>query len=134
MNDHLYDDTNDLILKYSQIVYEPNSTILKAGAFKLSSTRWGLKKLHPNTHFYTSQNLLEVFPGRIFTVKDIFTSISQAKKEIPDNHLNIITRNYPINAEGIKSKLKKKDGGDNSLLAAKIGVSEKLLFYCSRIK
>lgn len=115
-------------------IYEPNSAILKAGAFKLVATRWGLNKLSSNSHFYTSENLVESFPGRIFKVVDILESISKAQKSIPDSHLNIICRNFPISPEEIKSKLKKKDGGENYLLAAK-GISDKkYLFYCSRVK
>jgi 16S rRNA G966 N2-methylase RsmD len=115
-------------------VYEPNSAILKAGAFKLIATRWGLNKLSPNTHFYTSENLDKSFPGRIFKVIDIFGSISKAQKSIPDSHLNIICRNYPLNPEGVKSKLKKKDGGENYLLGAKGTSNKKHLYYCSRVK
>lgn len=115
-------------------IYEPNSAILKAGAFKLMATRWGLNKLHSNTHFYTSETLDESFPGRIFKILDTFKSISKTQKYIPDSHLNIICRNFPLSPEGIKSKLKIKDGGKNYLLAAKGFSDNKLLFYCSRVK
>ena len=38
-------------------LYEPNASILKAGAFKSIGARFGIYKLHPNTHIYTSDHL-----------------------------------------------------------------------------
>jgi hypothetical protein len=46
-------------------IYIPNNAILKAGIFNLISEKSGLKKLHPNTHLYTSSEKKENFPGRI---------------------------------------------------------------------
>ncbi|MDR3187911.1 MAG: class I SAM-dependent methyltransferase, partial [Prevotellaceae bacterium] len=50
-------------------LYEPNVTLLKAGAFKLPCQRFGVEKLHPDTHLYTSDSLLPEFPGRAFEVQ-----------------------------------------------------------------
>src|SRR6218665_1616209 len=44
-------------------LYIPNNSILKAGAFNIISEKFGLKKLHPNTHFYTSEHKIKNFPG-----------------------------------------------------------------------
>lgn len=120
--------------KPSDYLYEPNSSILKAGAFKLIASRYGFNKLGPNTHLYTSEKLDGSFPGRIFNIKDIFGSITKARRGIPDSHLNIICRNYPQSPESIKSKLKAMDGGENFLVAARGSSDEKLIYYCSRVK
>ena len=48
-------------------LYEPNASILKAGAFKSICARFGVYKLHPNTHIYTSHHLVPNFPGRSFS-------------------------------------------------------------------
>jgi 16S rRNA G966 N2-methylase RsmD len=59
----------DLQVSFSdpeEFLYEPNASILKAGAFKSISKKFNIKKLHPNTHLYTSHQLLRDFPGRIF--------------------------------------------------------------------
>ena len=45
-------------------LYEPNASILKAGAFNSIAYDFKLQKLHPNSHLYTSHNLVEGFPGR----------------------------------------------------------------------
>lgn len=101
-------------------LYEPNSSILKAGAFKIICLRFGVAKLHVNTHLYTSNELRFDFPGRIFRVKEtIKASQKDAKPFFPGRQANIITRNYPLNAESLKKKMKLKDGGEIYLFAFK---------------
>ncbi len=99
-------------------IYEPNASILKAGAFALVGNRYGLFKLHPNTHLYTSKVLIPDFPGRIFRV---VTMVKADKKSISpffaDGKGNVITRNYPMSAEHLKKKVGLKDGGDQYLIA-----------------
>ncbi|GHT57508.1 hypothetical protein FACS18945_2000 [Bacteroidia bacterium] len=38
-------------------LYEPNVALLKAGAYKILSEKFNIKKLHPNSHLYTSDVL-----------------------------------------------------------------------------
>ncbi|NJL13179.1 MAG: class I SAM-dependent methyltransferase, partial [Microscillaceae bacterium] len=46
---------------------EPNRAILKAGAFHTFACRFGLRKLHPHTHLYTTEALPALpLPGRVF--------------------------------------------------------------------
>ncbi|MEE6130209.1 class I SAM-dependent methyltransferase [Chryseobacterium arthrosphaerae] len=94
-----------------KFIYIPDHTILKAGIFNLISKQFGLKKLHPNTHLYTSPEKLENFPGRIFEM-DVVDSKSIKKKE----QFNIISKNYPLKPEEIKKKYGLKDGGDQYLI------------------
>ena len=50
-------------------LYEPNHfSILKAGTFNTVGHRFDVKKLHTNTHLYTSENKLDHFPGRMFEI------------------------------------------------------------------
>ena len=91
-------------------LYEPNASLLKAGAFKLISSAFQLAKLHPGTHLYTSDALHTGFPGRIFKVKS-FIPTKNALDFFPSGKANVITRNYPLTAEALKKKLKLKDGG-----------------------
>ena len=51
-------------------LYEPNVAILKAGAFKWIGQSYGLSKLAPNTHLYTSDQIHSTFPGRVFKIID----------------------------------------------------------------
>lgn len=92
-------------------LYIPNNSILKAGAFNIISEKFGLKKLHPNTHFYTSEHNIENFPGRVLQVEKI-----DAKDLKKGEKFNIVSKNYPLKPEEIKKKYKLNDGGNHYLI------------------
>ncbi len=94
-----------------QYLYIPNNAVLKSGGFNSISEKFNLKKLHPNSHFYTSEELLENFPGRRLKVEIIDSK--QIKK---GDKFNIISKNYPLTPDEIKKKYKIKDGGKDYLI------------------
>lgn len=94
-----------------KFIYIPNNSILKAGVFNLISERSGLKKLHPNTHIYTSDQKITDFPGRVLEM-EVVESKHIKKKE----SFNIISKNYPLKPEEIKKKYGIKDGGKDYLI------------------
>lgn len=94
-----------------KFLYIPNNAVLKSGAFNLLSKKLGVKKLHPNTHFYTSHALADAFPGRILSVEIIDSK--QIKK---GERFNIISKNYPLTPDEIKKKYKISDGGTGYLI------------------
>jgi hypothetical protein len=102
-------------------LYEPNASILKAGAFQLIANRYGVYKIDVNTHLYSSDLRVTDFPGRIFKVVSINPNSKQLRQLLPDGKANVVTRNYPLSPEGLKKKLKLKDGGEKYV----IGFSEK---------
>lgn len=94
-------------------IYIANNAILKAGTFNLISEKFNLKKLHPNTHIYTSNEKISDFPGRILKM-EIITAKEIKKKE----KYNIIAKNYPLKPEEIKKKYGISDGGEAYLIFA----------------
>lgn len=92
-------------------IYIPNNSVLKAGIFNLISKRFGLKKLHPNTHLYTSDLIINDFPGRILEME-----LVDAKQIQKKSQFNIISKNYPLKPDEIKKKYNLKDGGGNYLI------------------
>ncbi|WP_312822929.1 class I SAM-dependent methyltransferase [Epilithonimonas sp.] len=94
-----------------KFLYIPNNSILKAGAFNIISEKFGLKKLHPNTHFYTSEHKIENFPGRVLEIEKI-----DAKDLKKGEKYNLISKNYPLKPEEIKKKYKLNDGGNHYLI------------------
>ena len=115
-----------------QYIYEPNAAIIKAGAFRLISERYGVQKLDINTHLYTSDMLLQDFPGRIWEVVD--AEIKDPKKQLlKDVRYSIISRNYPLSPEEIRKKYKLKDGDECYLLALR-HQGKPLLISAKRIK
>ena len=114
-----------------QYIYEPNAAIIKAGAFRLISERYGVQKLDINTHLYTSNTCLSDFPGRIWEVVE---EIKEPKKQLDKSaRYSIISRNYPLSPEEIRKKYKLKDGDECYLLAAR-HQGKPLLISANRIK
>ncbi|MEQ8238831.1 MAG: SAM-dependent methyltransferase [Cyclobacteriaceae bacterium] len=97
-------------------LYEPNASVLKAGGFASICASFPVSKIQQNTHLFTSDSLIQEFPGRKFIVlKDGITK-ADMEKLLPEKKANIITRNYPLKPEEIKKKYKLKDGGDQYLI------------------
>lgn len=94
-----------------QFLYIPNNAVLKSGAFNLISQFFNGKKLHPNTHFYTSDKRIERFPGRVLEINMI-----DSKRIRKGEKYNIISKNYPLSPDEIKKKYKILDGGNCYLI------------------
>ena len=117
-------------------LYEPGAAVLKAGAFKLAAARWGLKKLHVNSHLYTGDDCVADFPGRRFRVTRVF---GFGKKDLKDlkstiDRANLTVRNFPSSVDGLRKKLKLKDGGDIYLFATTLADGEHVLIQSEKVK
>ncbi|OAQ39725.1 hypothetical protein A5893_09070 [Pedobacter psychrophilus] len=95
-------------------LYEPDAAILKGGFFKSLTQKFDVKKLNPNTHLYTSQEITKNFPGKTFQViqQIPFNNFSSAKAT---KKANVVTRNFDLKPEEIKKQFKIKDGGEDFL-------------------
>jgi len=114
-------------------LYEPNASILKAGAFKTVAAQFNLSKISGNTHLYTGELVLE-FPGRVFEVSAYIKSDAKTvHQHIKSGKANVLTRNYPLSPEELKKKLKLNDGGEDYLIAFS-GTKEKYLAIAKRLK
>lgn len=115
-------------------LYEPNAALMKAGAYKLIASKFGVQKLHPNTHLYTSDELIESFPGKKLVIKEIFSPAKkEIKKRVNNGTVNVIVRNYPMGANEIKKKFGLKDGGEEFLIFCEIeGVGLRAI-WCERV-
>lgn len=116
----------------ARYLYEPNAAILKAGAFKLVGEKFALTKLAPNTHLYTSDHLLNNFPGRTFEIITLDPD-SKRMQGLSGTSINIFTRNYPLRPEAIKKKYHLQDGGDHYLIGFS-SVRKKHLALCIRLQ
>lgn len=114
-------------------LYEPNASVLKSGAFKLIGKNFSLQKLHPSTHLYTSNVLVQSFPGRIFKIIQSVKADPKTLHEVfPEGKANILTRNYPLSSDELKKKTKLKDGGARYLIGCS-GQRQKYLLAAERI-
>lgn len=110
-------------------LYEPNASILKAGAFKMVAYRFGLEKLHRNSHLYTSSERMDGFPGRTFTVEEVIPFNNKGCKTLSGQipQANITARNFPLTVDELRKRLKIADGGDVYLFATTLSNGEKVL-------
>lgn len=115
-------------------LYEPGAALLKAGPYRLLATRYGVEKLHPNSHLYTSSGLVD-FPGRRFRVtavsgfgkKDLKVLLEGVEKA------NLTVRNFPSSVAELRKKLKLKEGGDTYLFATTLVSGEKVLIRGEKV-
>ena len=113
-------------------LYEPNAAILKSGAFKSISKQLDVFKLHPNTHLYTHNELID-FPGRRFKIEKLLPYNKKLlKKELMYMKANISTRNFPESVDQIKRKLHIKDGGNDFLFFTTSIIKNKVIIMCSK--
>lgn len=116
-------------------LYEPNASILKAGGFKVLTKFYDVKKLHNHSHLYTSKELINDFPGRIFKIEKI---TSPNKKHLQSQmsgikKANIAVRNFPMSVEKIRKLTNLKDGGDIYIFATTLEDEKKVFIICRKI-
>ena len=115
-------------------LYEPNASILKAGAFKIVANRFNLCKIHPSTHLYTTTSLVSNFPGKVFKIEGFVKPDPKSIKQyFPEGKANITTRNYPLSPGQLKKKTGLKDGGKKFLIGFS-GGRQKFLVVALRIQ
>ncbi|MBX2968965.1 MAG: class I SAM-dependent methyltransferase [Cyclobacteriaceae bacterium] len=114
-------------------LYEPNASILKAGAFKLIATQFKLHKVHVNTHLYTSDELVPDFPGRIFRIEaTVKPDVKSIKLHLPEETANVITRNYPLTPDTLRKKIGLKDGGEKYVIGF-TAIGKRLVVIANRL-
>lgn len=106
-------------------LYEPDAALLKSGAFKLVSTRYGLKKIHRHTHLYTAGEPRTDFMGKIFRVTDVM-EYGDFKKSKAAWRGNVSTRNFPLKAEALRKRHRIGESGDRQLFFC-TGLNDELL-------
>ena len=115
-------------------LYEPNASILKAGAYRSLTQTYGVKKLHASSHLYTSPYYIEDFPGRRFQVEVVS---GFGKKELKTllqglEKANLTIRNFPSSVADLRKRLKLKEGGEDYIFATTLADDSKVLIKCKK--
>jgi len=115
-------------------LYEPNASIMKAGAFDLVANRFGITQVGKNSHLFVSDTPLQSFPGRSFVIDNIVSmNKREVKKALKDvSRANISVRNFPMSVAELRRRLKLKDGGDVYLFATTVERRGHQLFVCRK--
>ena len=135
-------------------VYEPDAALLKAGAFRLISARYGLRKAAQNTHLYfvsqksnaplcaslwgpraveSQMQKVEVrkpeISGRWWQVVGVYARVKDVQRVC--TRANVLTRNYVLSADALRKQLHLKDGGEDYIIGCRIN-DKPLLLHCRR--
>lgn len=115
-------------------LYEPNVSVLKAGAFKRLAVITGTRKLHVSSHLYTSDERVSGFPGRLFRVEEVLPFTGKLCKSLCKSipKANITVRNFPLSVDELRKRTRIDDGGDIYLFATTLSDGEKVLIKCRK--
>ena len=115
-------------------LYEPNASLMKSGAFKLISQRFGIEKLHVNSHLYTSDNLVSDFPGRIFEVIGFAPFNKKIKKELLNDitEASVAIRNFPLSANDLRKTLNLRESDKNFVFGTTLIGEKKVVILAHR--
>lgn len=115
-------------------LYEPNAALLKAGAFRSVAVRYNLRKLHINSHLYTSDELLPNFPGRQFEVVGVAPFDKKIGKTLLADvaKANLTVRNFPLSVADLRKKLRLTEGGDIYLFATTLADGQRVIVRCRK--
>lgn len=110
-------------------LYEPGKGWLKAGAFNLVSERYNCDKLATSTHLYTSDTVIENFPGKRYQVEEVIEFNKKSLKELAKKFpkADITARNFPLDTNALKKLSGIKDGGNRHIFATTLHNGSKVL-------
>jgi hypothetical protein len=140
-------------------LYEPGVACMKAAPFKLLSQKFNIKKLHRNSHLYTSDDLVPDFPGRVFEVLNVVPFDKKTKKSIWENQsykdaktqrcedsetlslcysttsrkASVAVRNFPLSAEELKKNLGLQDGDDFYIFGTTMKGEKKIVVLAKKV-
>ena len=140
-------------------LYEPGVACMKAAPFKLLSQKFNIKKLHRNSHLYTSDDLVPDFPGRMFEVLNVVPFDKKTKKSIWENQsykdaktqrcedsetlslcysttsrkASVAVRNFPLSAEELKKNLGLQDGDDFYIFGTTMKGEKKVVVLTKKV-
>lgn len=122
-------------LNYSEpkdYLYEPNTSIMKAGGFKTIASKFSIKKIALHSHLYSSNHYIENFPGRCFKISNIMPYQPKLFFKLGITKANVSCRNFKDNVDLVKKKLKLKDGGETYIFATTLSNKKPILIICKK--
>jgi len=125
----------DYTSEIEQYLYEPNASLLKAGFYKNLTDFYPIRKLHPDSHLYTSDQFISDFPGRVFQTES-WSSFN--KKELKNflqtiDKASVAVRNFPLSVAELRKKIKIKEGSEIYLFATTLANGQHVIVKNSQI-
>lgn len=117
----------------SNYLYEPNTSILKAGAYKCV-TEFGITKIGQHSHLYTSETLVKDFMGRSFEIQETCSFDKKLLLKKVGKKANITIRNFPYTVNEIRKKTGIKEGGELYLFCTTSSENKPICIICKKVK
>lgn len=115
-------------------LYEPDAAVMKGGAFKTFALRFGLQKLHPNTHLYVSNTPQLSIPARCFRILEVVSFQKKALRGVSQlKKANLAIRNFPASVAELRKRLKLSEGGEHYLFACTTAQEEKVIIIAEKV-
>ncbi|MDF2456977.1 MAG: hypothetical protein K0R51_2970 [Cytophagaceae bacterium] len=117
-------------------LYEPDVALLKAGSFKKIAVDQQVKKIQAHTHLYTSEQLQENFPGKVFQLQAVkpYSKSNITALIGKERDFHVLTRNTTITPEQVKKQFKLVERGNQYLIIFKGGNGTAQVAKANRLK
>lgn len=114
---------------------EPWPSVMKAAPWNLLCSRFGLRSLASNSHLYIS-SVSESNVGNCFKILEVIPYSSGNIKRLSRRYpaAGITVRNFPVSAQGLRTKLKIKDADYPRLFATTLESGEKVIIMTEAAK
>ncbi len=115
-------------------LFEPNPTLMKAGATALLAKRFGLTTIARDSHLLVGPNDVPDFPGRRFNISAV-TSMNKKALRTALNGItraNVAVRNFPLTAPELRQRLHLADGGENYIFGTRLNDGQTRIFICTK--
>lgn len=102
---------------------------MKAAPFALLSEKYGIRKLHRNTHLYIADTPIDHLPGKWHYINEVIPFSSSNIKQIARRKIkaDVAVRNFPMKAEELTRKLKATPGENIRIVGATCANNVRLL-------
>lgn len=122
-------------IRMGAYMYEPNTSILKAGGFHSLCEKFEVSKIASHSHLYISEKEIEDFPGRKFIIKTILPYNNKILKTLSTRYpkANFTIRNFPQTVSEIRKRTDVKEGGDAYLFFTTNKENEKIIISCEKV-
>ncbi|WP_025762292.1 class I SAM-dependent methyltransferase [Dyadobacter tibetensis] len=135
--DFSMDDEKNTISEFSApqtFLYEPHAAVMKAGCYKWIGANFHINKIATSSHLYTSDRLVENFPGRTFRILAVCKpDAKEVKNIIKTDKANLTIRNFPGSVDDLRKKLRLKEGGKTYLFATTLENEKKVVIITEKI-
>lgn len=112
------------------LLFEPGKALMKSGAFKLISSRFGLRKLDRHTHLYVAEKIPGELRGlgKVYSIIDVAPVGRQSFRDFGRKYpqVEVTARNVPMTSDALRKKLGCASGGSVHIFAV-TAAAERLL-------